>query len=44
MRFEGQNGPLMVVLHRYVNSFLRCLKKTEPKIVFPKMIDFGAES
>lgn len=44
VRFEGQNGPLMVVLHRYVNSFLRCLKKTEPKIVFPKMIDFGAES
>lgn len=44
VRFEGQNGPLMVVLHRYVNSFLRCLKKTEPKIVFPKMIDFGAAS
>jgi len=39
VRFEGQNGPLMVVLHRYVNSFLRCLKKTEPKIVFPKMIE-----
>lgn len=39
VRFDGQNGPLMVVMHRYVNSFLRCLKKTEPKIVFPKMID-----
>ena len=39
VRYDGQTGPLMVVMHRYVNAFLRCLNKDDAKLTVPKMID-----
>ncbi len=39
VRYDGENGPLMVVMSRYVNSFLRCLSGKDQKILVPRMVD-----
>jgi len=36
VEFNGQTGPLMVVLHRYTAGFLRCLQGREKKLVVPR--------
>lgn len=35
VRFDDQVGPLMVTMHRYVASFLRCLRKEQGRLEIP---------
>ena len=38
VKYDGETGPLMVVMSRYVNSFLRCLTTKDQKLITPKML------
>jgi CRISP-associated protein Cas1 len=37
--FDGEVGPLLVVLHRYTAAFVRCLEGTEKKLPVPVGLD-----
>ena len=40
--FDGETGPLIVVLHRYTAAFVRCLERTQRKLPVPVALDQDA--
>lgn len=39
VEFDGETGPLMVVMHRYTAAFVRCLERKQKKLPLPLMLD-----
>ncbi|MFO7900453.1 MAG: type II CRISPR-associated endonuclease Cas1 [Planctomycetota bacterium] len=39
VEFDGEIGPLMVVMHRYIAAFVRCLDREQKDLPLPLMLD-----